>query len=213
MPVEAGSQVVDRLRRQTSHWPKRIELSPLYRTIAEGKATAAIYEDLLRRMWRFQLGFESRVAGRREWEGFGFEFGERSKLARLEQDLNHLQIAADPGAALELPLDEASFGFVCGYLYVIESATMQGQNQFRILSRKLGITPDRGGAFLSSYGDRAGLMWRACQEFLERVGQMGSMGRTLEDMLEGANDAYQRLDALLKAPMEAAASHTVTVIQ
>ena len=199
MPVEAGNEVMDRLRRQTSHWPKKIEANPLHRAIAEGKATREGYVELLRRMWAFQAGFESRVTERREWDGFGFEFAERTKVGRLERDLAYFEAPVERGAVMELPLEDASFGFVCGYLYVIESATMVGQNQFRILSRKLGIGPETGGAFLNSYGDKAGMMWRGCQDFLERVGQ--SRSSALADMIAGANDAYLRLEGLLKEPL------------
>ena len=197
MPVEAGNEVMDRLRRQTSHWPKKIEANSLYRAIAEGKATREGYIELLRRMWVFQYGFESRVLDRREWGGFGFEFEERTKVARLAQDLAYFEQPIEAGLAMDLPLDEASFGFVCGYFYVIESLTMVGQNQFRILNRSLGIGSAKGGAFLSSYGDRAGLMWRSCQDLLQRVGQ--SRPGATADMIAGANDAYQRLEEMLKA--------------
>lgn len=202
MPVEAGNAVMDRLRRLTSQWPKKIEQNPFHKAIVEGKGTTELYVEMLRRMWSFQLAFETRVFERREWDGFGLEIGDRSKLILLEKDLAYFGIAADRRTAMDMPLDAASFGYVCGYLYVIESATMVGQNHFRILSRKLGIGPQAGGAYLNSYGDRAGRMWRECQDFLERVGQarMGSVN----DMVDGANDAYARLDALMKAPMEVA---------
>lgn len=197
MPVETGNEVMDRLRRQVSHWPNKIQSTPLHRAIAEGKATREGYVELLEKMWAFQSGFERRVRDRREWEGFGFEFSEREKAARIERDLAYFMVPMTGKTALELPLEDATFGFVCGYLYVIESATMVGQNQFRILSRKLGIGPETGGAFLSSYGDRAGLMWRNCQDFLERVGQ--SRFSAVTDMIAGATDAYQRLEACLKS--------------
>lgn len=197
MPVEAGNEVIDRLRRQTSHWPKKIEQSPLHKAIVEGKGTMEGYLDLLQRMWSFQLSFELQVAERREWEGYGFDFDERSKLSQLEKDLAYLGSPAKRSSALDLPLEGASFGFICGYLYVIESATLIGQNQYRILSRKIGIGVSTGGSYLASYGDRAGRMWRACQDLLERVGS--TRPGSTADMIAGANDAYMRLEALLKA--------------
>jgi len=197
MPVEAGCEVVDRLRRQTQHWPKKIEACHLHRSIVEGKATREGYIALLEKMWAFVYSFESQVENRREWDGFAFELGERKKLSNLEKDLHHFGRPIPASNQLFLPLDEVSFAFVCGYLYVLESATMVGQNQYRILSRKLGISASEGGAYLTSYGDRAGRMWRQCQDFLERVG-MSRFGAANE-MVEGANDAYLRLEAWLKA--------------
>lgn len=197
MAVVAGNEVAERIRRQTVHLPRRIENTIYYRSIAEGKATQEIYLALLEKMWAFLNAFESRVRDRREWDGLAFDFHERSKLDRLEADLRHFGRQPLRSSSLDLPLDGASFGFICGYLFVIESLTMVGQNQFRILSRKLGIKSDQGGAYLSSYGDRAPWMWRQMQEFLDRVASLhpGSSA----DMVSGATDAYQRLEACLKA--------------
>jgi heme oxygenase len=197
MAVVAGIEVAERIRRQTVHLPRRIENTVYYRSIAEGKGTQEIYVAFLEKMWAFLNGFEGRVRDRREWEGLGFDFSERSKLDRLEADLRHFGRHPVRSNGIELPLDGASFGFICGYLYVIESLTMIGQNQFRILSRKLGIQSNQGGAFLSSYGDRAPWMWRQLQEFMDRVASLHQ--GSANDMVAGAIDAYQRLEAWLKA--------------
>jgi len=196
MPVEAGSEVMDRLRRQTRDFPKRIEGNPLHRAILEGKATRATYEELLKKMWAFHLGFESNAKNRREWEEFGFCFEQRSKREALGRDLRMLGLSEDECFRLELPLENASFAFVCGYLYVIESSTMAGQNLFRLVARKLNLTAENGGAYYSSYGNRAGLVWRECQEFLERVGQ--SRSGAVSDMAAGAMDGFQKLDVWLR---------------
>jgi heme oxygenase len=198
MPVEAGSLVMDRLRRQTRDYPKRIEGTPCHKAILEGRASREIYTDLIRKMWAFHLGFELAVRDRREWEEFGFPFESRSKLGALARDLEALGVNPDPTRRLELPLAEASFPFVCGYLYVIESSTLAGQNLFRIVKAKLGINPQQGGSYYTSYGDRAGLVWRECQDFFERVGQ--SRGGAVSDMASGAEDGFQKLLAWLKEP-------------
>lgn len=195
MPVEVGFQVVDRIRRQVGHMVRRIEANPLHKSILEGKATREGYIDLLQRMYSFQSAFESQVCERREWRGFDFNFTERLKKPLIEHDLRHLGVT--PGEKMfDLPLADSSFGFVCGYLYVIESATLTGQNEFRILSRKLGIGPTTGGSYLHSYGDMAGRKWREVQDLLERVGNLRVA--SVNDMISGATDAYQRLDACLK---------------
>lgn len=197
MAVVAGNEVAERIRRQTVHLPRRIENTVYYRSIAEGKGTQEIYVALLEKMWAFLNGFESRVSDRREWDGLGFDFSERSKLDRLEADLRHFGRHPFRSSGIDLPLEGASFGFILGYLFVIESLTMVGQNQFRILSRKLGIQANQGGAYLSSYGDRAPWMWRQMQEFMDRVASLHS--GSANDMIAGATDAYQRLEAWLKA--------------
>jgi heme oxygenase len=195
MPVEVGFQVVDRIRRQVSHLRRRIETNPLHQSIVEGRATQAGYVALLQKMWSFQVGFESQVAERREWLGFEFDFHRRKKQAAIEQDLKHFETAL-PARVCELPLQAASIGFVCGYLYVVESGTLTGQNEFRILSRKWGIGPGTGGSYLYAYGDDTGQRWWECQDLLERVGtiRMGSAN----EMVSGATDAYRRLDECLR---------------
>lgn len=198
MPVEAGNEVMDRLRRQTRDYPKRLEGNPLHKAISEGKATRETYAELLRKMWSFHQGFESRVKGRREWDEFGFSFEEHSKLGALGRDLEYLGVVVDESDGLELPLDGASFAFICGYMYVIESSTLAGQNLFRMVSRKLNLTPEQGGAYYSSYGNRAGLVWRECQEFFARVGQC--RGSATADMVAGAEDGFRKLDAWLREP-------------
>jgi heme oxygenase len=196
MPVEAGYEVVDRIRRQTSHWPRKIEACSLHRMIAEGKATREGYVKLLQKMHAFLSSYEGHARERREWRGYGFEMEGRWKLERIERDLAFLGQRTARAPALDLPLADSSFSFLCGYLYVIESATMAGQNQFRILSRKLGINETEGGEYLSFYGAQAPILWRECQDLLERVGQ--SRHGAAAEMIAGATDAYQRLEKWLR---------------
>ena len=90
MPVDTGSVVLERLRRQTRDLQKKVETSPLYRAMSEGKATQESYGFLLRKLWAFHQSFERQVRGRKEWSDFGFE---------LEGRLKHLQ-TLPPGEAV-----------------------------------------------------------------------------------------------------------------
>ena len=176
MPVDMGSVVLERLRRQTRDLQKKVESAPLYRAMSEGKATQESYALLLQRMWAFHQSFEVQVRGRREWGDFGFELEGRLKLSAIERDLAFIGSSLDRSVQLDLPLDGASFGRVCGYLYAMEVMTLGGQMMVKMMARKLGIGPVAGGEYFYSYGDRVSRMWRDCQDFFERVGESRGAG-------------------------------------
>ncbi len=196
MPVDMGSVVLERLRRQTRDLQKKVEGAPLYRSMSEGKATQESYGLLLQRMWAFHQSFEGQVRGRREWSDFGFDLDARLKLAAIERDLAFLGMGVDRTLSLDLPLEGASFGKVCGYLYATEVMTLGGQMMVKMMARKLGIGPVAGGEYLYSYGDRVTRMWRDCQDFFDRVGE--SRGSAGIDMAEGATEAFGLLDGWLR---------------
>ncbi len=196
MPVDMGSVVLERLRRQTRDMHKKVEGAPVYRAMSEGKATQESYGLLLQRMWAFHQSFEVQVRGRQEWNDFGFELEGRLKLGAIERDLAFIGSSVDRSLVLEVPLEGASFGKVCGYLYAMEVMTLGGQMMVKMMARKLGIGPVAGGEYLYSYGDRVSKMWRDCQDFFERVGESG--GSAGSDMAEGAMEAFGLLDAWLR---------------
>jgi heme oxygenase len=196
MPVDMGSVVLERLRRQTRDLQKKVEGAPLYRSMSEGKATQESYGLLLQRMWAFHQSFEGQVRRRREWSDFGFDLDARLKLTAIERDLAFLGMGVDRSLSLELPLKGASFEKVCGYLYATEVMTLGGQMMVKMMARKLGIGPVAGGEYLYSYGDRVTRMWRDCQDFFDRVGE--SRGSAGIDMAEGAMEAFGLLDGWLR---------------
>lgn len=196
MPVEMGSVVLDRLRRQTRDLQKRVAGAPLHRAMSEGKASKASYGLFLQRMWTFRQSFEGQVRGRREWSDFGFDLEARLKLTAIERDLAFLGLAADRSLVLDLPLEGVSFGRVCGYLYATEVMTLGGQMMVKMMARNLGISPAAGGEYLYSYGERVTRMWRDCQDFFERVGESRSSAGT--EMADGAVEAFGLLDDWLR---------------
>ncbi len=196
MPVEMGSVVLERLRRQTRDLQKKVEGAPVYRAMSEGKATQESYALLLQRLWVFHESFEVQVRGRREWSDFGFELEGRLKLGAIERDLAFIGSSVDRSQPLHLPLEGASFGKVCGYLYATEVLTLGGQMMVKMMARKLGIGPVAGGEYLYSYGERVSRMWRDCQDFFERVGESRSSAGS--DMADGAAEAFVLLDGWLR---------------
>ncbi len=197
MPVDMGSAVLERLRRQTRDMQKKVEGAPLYRAMSEGKATTESYGLLLQRMWAFHQSFEAQVLGRKEWGDFGFNLEGRLKLEAIERDMAFIGIAMNRDHCIHLPLEGASFGRICGYLYAMEVLTLGGQMMVKMMARKLGIGPAAGGEYLYSYGDQVSRMWRDCQDFIERVGE--SRGAAVSDIADGATEAFGLMESWIKS--------------
>ena len=84
----------------------------------------------------------------------------RSKVPHLLEDLAYL--GSKPA---KLPLCKRlpacqRWPDLLGGLYVMESATLNGQIISRQLGQMLGLSARRGAAFFSSYGLQVGSMWR-----------------------------------------------------
>src|SRR5262249_59038392 len=95
------------------------------------------------------------------WSVINFDFEPRKKTPLLMRDLHSLDIADTlllPRCKRVPMLNTLPRAFGC--LYVFESATLGRAIVMRHMSRRLGITPEDGGAFLNSYGDLVVAMWR-----------------------------------------------------
>jgi heme oxygenase (biliverdin-IX-beta and delta-forming) len=75
---------------------------------------------------------------------------------------------------------------VLGMAYVIEGATLGGAVLLKGLAQ-LGITADRGGSFLASYGPARGRMW---QSFMATLAEWDQRGIAHERVLQSARDAF-----------------------
>ena len=75
---------------------------------------------------------------------------------------------------------------VLGTTYVLEGATLGGAVLLRSVA-ELGITAQRGGAFLASYGSARGAMWRA---FLSTLADWGARGICEEEVERATKAAF-----------------------
>ncbi len=128
------------------------------------------YRALLARMWGIHAPLDAALEAT-DWSGLDIDYGERSKLSWLADDLAWLGLDAAALAALprsaRLPRLAAPVDAM-GALYVLEGASLGGQIIARQLKGQLGVVPGAGGTFFASYGERIGENWRRYLAALER---------------------------------------------
>jgi heme oxygenase len=122
----------------------------------------AAYRMHLERMWGFCAAIERRLGE----DPFGpslADFARRRKVPLLTRDL--LALGASPESVQRLPAcddipDCPDPAAAFGCLYVLEGATLGGRTLLPLVQDRLGLTAATGAAFLASYGEDVGPMWR-----------------------------------------------------
>lgn len=183
--------ILQRLKHATREDHQQVE-----RTVDLGARLRSreAYGAVLARFYGFYAPLEAALAA---VDGLALalaDLGARSKAGLLARDLATLGVAADQLGALPrcgaLPaLPDVAHAFGC--MYVLEGATLGGQLIARQLGG-LGVTPEAGGAFYTSYGPAVGPMWRSFGASLtayattpEREEAMVSTARATFAALEG----------------------------
>jgi heme oxygenase len=133
-------------------------------------ATVATYRAHIEQMWGFYAAIEPQL-GSGLLIGSLRDFESRRKVPLLERDL--LALGAPAGTLARLPrclavpqCEDPAAAFGCAY--VLEGATLGGRTLMPLVETRLGLTAERGAAFLASYGSAVGAMWRTFGDALER---------------------------------------------
>ena len=155
--------------------------------------TRADYEILLTKFYRFYSSVEPKVAAI-DMKANGIDATKRTKLKWLERDLTALG-AFD--RAQQLPrlsdtpvLDTPGKAF--GAMYVMEGATLGGQVITRHLKQHLSLTPETGGAFFNSYGERVGPMWKEFGAAITAFAERNGNNREIVDAAKDTFDSFAR---------------------
>ena len=119
----------------------------------------------------------------------GFDYNERRKLPSLDRDAKILGLH-DEKPFTELP-DISSLPRAFGSIYVIEGSTLGGQVIARHLKGQLGLTPENGGAFFSSYGPNVGPMWK---QFGEAITVFAGDGENDEEIIDAAKETFDSIN-------------------
>lgn len=89
----------------------------------------------------------------------------RAKRGLLERDLQYFGLTPKTGGPSSLSVRNLEEGL--GYLYVMEGSTLGGQLISRELNKRFGLTPDRGAAYFSGYGEDTRAMWESFRDRME----------------------------------------------
>lgn len=185
-PTTASANVRTLLKRATQGLHDDVER---HLDLNRPRWTAESYRRLLERFLGIYFPLEQ-LLDRVNWMDSGIVFSARRKVHWLEADLVHfgLQPAAlgDLDLCRNLPrLDDMVSGL--GALYVLEGSTLGGQVILRNLRPQLGLSPETGGRFFSSYGADVGAMWRG---FLAVLEQHGGEAAAEQAIVRGAVETF-----------------------
>jgi heme oxygenase len=121
------------------------------------------YRAHLEKMWGFCAAIERRI-GSGVLDGALTDYDKRRKAPLLMRDL--IALGSDQELVAGLPncddfpdLKDPAAAFGC--VYVLEGATLGGRTLLPMVQSRLGFTADHGAAYLASYGEDVGSMWRA----------------------------------------------------
>lgn len=157
-----------RLREETRHAHESIEsaLDLMRPDLKLGR-----YIELLERWHGFEQAWSpaaERAIGYLLPDGF---LAKRKRLPMLNADL--LALGRTPQQIDALPAFPGSLlkwndrSVVLGTLYVIEGSTLGGQHVAKFIRQQLGLTPEHGVAYFSSYGPDVGVRWRETKAVLD----------------------------------------------
>ena len=123
---------------------------------------AEAYRAHLEKMWGFCAAIERRL-GRHAFGAALADYEKRRKVPLLMQDL--MALGAERERLMRLPHCEtvpecADPATAFGCMYVLEGATLGGRTLLPLVESRLGLTAERGAAYLASYGEDVASMWR-----------------------------------------------------
>lgn len=145
------------------------------------------YKTLMSKFYRFYAAMEPELA-KLDWETIGYDFDERQKLGKLENDLRNLGL--EPSEVSngwnDIPKVD-NLAKALGAAYVIEGATLGGQLIKRHLKENLEITPENGGSFFNGYGELTGPKWK---EFGAVITKYNEENGGDEETIEAARSTF-----------------------
>jgi len=156
--------ILHQLKQRTAAHHRRLESEA---NILPSLSCLDEYRKLIVSMFGIYKTLESRLQAVERLSIFLPDVGDRWKAQTLTRDLAVLAVFPEPTLMCTDVVAILSVAEAFGCLYVLEGSTLGGQIISRQLGAKLGLTPENGGAFFSSYGPRVGQMWKVFSERLE----------------------------------------------
>lgn len=193
------AMILKRLKQATSQRHAALERQL---TLLDPNLSYPAYRQCARRFFGYYAPLEARLLALPWWESIGFDYGQRHKTPRVEQDLIALGDTQEALARLprcqNLPATD-TLAHLLGCLYVLEGATLGGQIITKHLEANLGLTPQTGSAFFSGYGTQTGPRWlEFCKMMMVHAERTGNA----EDIITSANQTFATLDQWLFPTIE-----------
>jgi heme oxygenase len=182
------------LRAATAAAHARLHEEPRLARLAAGRIDRAGYIEILQRLLGYHEAVEARLRAAPPLDSYGIDLAERLRSPLLRDDLATLGLAGSAGACPDLPMLTET-GQALGWLYVAEGSTLGGRDLARRLDHLLP-PGSAGRRFLVGYGERHGVMWRACCAALRQAGEVPA---TLAGMVAGAQESFGEFEAWFAA--------------
>ena len=158
------STIAWRLRIETRVEHQAIEQNCRLRRLSEPDLEIEEYVSILRRLLAYVGPVEDDLRRWSQHLPHSLELASRlTKAELLRRDIATLSRSGDLEANLSVVAPSPGLSSVeqaWGCLYLFEGATMGGQILARCLQSNLGLTPDHGTAFYSSYRHLTGARWQ-----------------------------------------------------
>ncbi|KQY94845.1 heme oxygenase [Paenibacillus sp. Root52] len=188
------SNLMERLKTETAHYHRQIELNPYAKAIMNQTISLGEYKQYLEKFYGFIKQIEEQAVNMPFWNNIGLDIEVRGKTALLENDLRNLGSSEED--IRNLPLCEqlpeiSSPAQLFGYFYVIEGSTNGGQIMTKRLSQFLPIEADRGLAYFNAYGEDTRTRWK---EFMELLLQSVSKTEEHDEMVHTSSETFRLLD-------------------
>ncbi|WP_338543596.1 biliverdin-producing heme oxygenase [Paenibacillus tundrae] len=188
------SNLMERLKTETAHYHRQIELNPYAKAIMNQTISLGEYKQYLEKFYGFIKPIEEQAVNMLFWNNTGLDMEVRGKTALLENDLRNLGSSEEDIRNLplceQLP-DISSPAQLFGYFYVIEGSTNGGQIMTKRLSQFLPIEADRGLAYFNAYGEDTRTRWK---EFMELLLQSVSKTEEHDEMVHTVSETFRLLD-------------------
>jgi heme oxygenase len=156
------------------------------------------YRRVLETFYGFYVPVETDVARLAATQpSLGFPLRARSEL--IGRDLVALGLSPAELMTLALCVDRpalTSFEDLAGCLYVLEGASLGGQVVAPLLSRRLGLTKDRGASFFAGDEERTRQRWAVIVAWLNGLPDSGASPARIIDAAKATFGAFARWAAL-----------------
>ena len=191
-PADVASDIMARLKRETA--PLHAELDAMVAPMLAGRAA---YRLLLAGLRDAYGVIEQELARHAvQLARVGYELGERTKLAWLDEDLVALS-GPERGAKTESYM-LAKVSAALGAVYVIEGATLGGQVIARQVIPELALSPERGCRFFTGYGADTGARWRETRDAIAAHLATTDAPDGANDTIAGARVTFSLIAAALR---------------